>query len=60
MTNSDDTTAIDISEMIRMFGNQTIEQQNNTERISIDHDIATQNFHIIKRIRDSETDVREE
>lgn len=50
---SDGTTGIDISELLRVFGERTVEQQTETNKDKLDdsnHDLATENFYLKKEI----------
>lgn len=47
---SDNTTGIDLSEMVRVFGGHVSEQKNKTKQDSQNHDPVTENFYLKKEI----------
>lgn len=47
---SDNTTGIDLSEMVRVFGGHVSEQKNKTKRDSQNYDPVTENFYLKKEI----------
>lgn len=47
---SDDTTGIDLSEMIRVFDSHVSKKPKDTQQVEQHHDIATENFYLKKEI----------
>ena len=47
---SDDTTGIDLSEMIRVFDSHVSKKLKDTQQVEQNHDIATENFYLKREI----------
>lgn len=46
----DNTTGIDLSEMVRVFGEYVSEQENKTKQDKQNHDLVTENFYLKREI----------